>query len=113
MGIRRGMVVVVAALALVVGAGCAPLQPGQPVTTTTTPVDWTPPGPGNGVRQNEIQMIGSHNSYHSGLIPRWFEVLTWWTQQLGSLASGFGNVGELNYSHAPLTAQLDSGVRSF
>lgn len=112
MTFRRGLVGFVALIALV-GAACAPPQPGTSTPTTTTPVTWTPPGAGNGVRLNQIQLVGSHNSYHAGLIPHWFETLTWWTQQLGSLASGFGNVAELNYAHQPLTDQLNSGVRSF
>lgn len=116
MGIRRGsseLVVVVAALALIVGA-CTPpptYNPG-PTTTTTTTI-WNVPGPGNDVRLNQIQMIGTHNSYHVGPIPHYLEVLNWWVHQLGSIASSFGDVNELNYTHAPLTDQLNSGVRSF
>ncbi len=107
------MVVLVAVSALVVGA-CTPtpIGPGGTTTTTTTTI-WNTPGAGNGVRLNQIQMIGTHNSYHVGPIPHYLEVLNWWVGQLGSLASSFGNVNELNYSHAPLPDQLDSGIRSF
>ena len=47
------------------------------------------------LRINQLQVIGTHNSYHVRKAP----------------ATGRGS--ELNYSHPPLDVQLDRGVRSF
>lgn len=48
------------------------------------------------VRLNQLQYIGTHNSYH-----------------IRDAAKGKRGVAEWNYSHAPLDVQLDRGVRSF
>jgi hypothetical protein len=49
------------------------------------------------LRINQIQVVGTHNSYHV-------------RKQTGSNSRG---VPEWNYTHAPLDVQLDRGVRSF
>lgn len=54
------------------------------------------------LRMNQIQIIGSHNSYHAGLAPAEMEILR---QQNPKAAES------LDYRHAPISAQLDSGVR--
>jgi hypothetical protein len=54
------------------------------------------------VKMNEIQVIGTHNSYHAGLAPSAGKLL----QQQNPKA-----FEALNYSHPSLTAQLDGGVR--
>ena len=54
------------------------------------------------VHVNEIQVIGSHNSYHAGFAPsarQWME-----THNPKAMRS-------LDYHHAPLADQLSSGVR--
>ena len=112
MGIRRSATVAVVAMAMLLVGACTPTQPGPTVTTTTAVPTWTPPGPGHGVRLNQIQLIGTHNSYHVGPIPHLLGVYGWWFNLLGPLAAGFGNFSELDYRHAPLTDQLNSGVRS-
>ncbi|MCW1925647.1 phosphatidylinositol-specific phospholipase C1-like protein [Luteolibacter arcticus] len=56
-----------------------------------------------GPRLNEIQALGSHNSYH--LAPP--EAL------LGTLKAFNKNANAWNYSHPPLSAQLDAGLRQF
>jgi hypothetical protein len=56
------------------------------------------------VRLNQIQVIGTHNSYHAGLAPgveQWLE-----TQRPGAAAG-------LDYRHAPLDRQLAAGIRQF
>jgi hypothetical protein len=50
----------------------------------------------NDLRMNQLQVIGTHNSYHVREKP---------------IKSG--RATEWNYSHAPLDVQLDRGVRSF
>lgn len=54
------------------------------------------------VRLNEIQVIGSHNSYHSGFAPSERKYLE--MKNPKALRS-------LDYSHAPLPDQLNGGVR--
>ncbi len=54
------------------------------------------------VRINQLQVIGSHNSYHAGLTPGVVSVLT---------KSNPRAARSLDYSHPSLTAQLDNGVR--
>ena len=54
-------------------------------------------------RLNHLQAIGSHNSYHvappAGL--------------LGTLQKFNKDAAAWNYTHPPLTAQLDGGLRQF
>jgi len=54
------------------------------------------------IRLNQIQVIGSHNSYHAGLPPGIVKLLT---------ASDPDSLTGLDYSHAPLADQLSSGIR--
>lgn len=54
------------------------------------------------VRLNQIQVIGSHNSYHSGFAPSERKYLE--TKNPKALRA-------LDYSHAPLPVQFDGGVR--
>jgi hypothetical protein len=54
------------------------------------------------VRLNQIQVIGSHNSYHAGMGPHEMEFLR---------ARNPKAADDLSYSHPPLDAQLDEGIR--
>ena len=54
------------------------------------------------IRLNQIQVIGSHNSYHAGLAPS--EAA--WLQKLDAESAV-----ALDYRHPPLDVQLSSGVR--
>ena len=54
------------------------------------------------LRLNQIQVIGSHNSYHAGLTPGVAKLL----QKVNPKA-----FEGLDYSHADLTTQLDHGIR--
>ncbi len=53
-------------------------------------------------RINQIQVIGTHNSYHAGFGPS--------VEKLWQLKNPAAFAG-LDYKHQPLTQQLDSGVR--
>lgn len=53
-------------------------------------------------RLNQLQYIGSHNSYHAGLAPGETAV---WKQSDPELFA------KIDYAHPPLTRQLDDGVR--
>jgi hypothetical protein len=54
------------------------------------------------VKLNQIQIIGTHNSYHAGIAPN--ESKLWQTKY----AEAFKG---LDYQHQPLPQQFDSGVR--
>jgi hypothetical protein len=56
------------------------------------------------VKLNQIQVIGTHNSYHVGIAPN--EAKLW--QSDPGYAEAFKS---LDYQHPPLTQQFDSGVR--
>ncbi len=58
-----------------------------------------PPGT---VKMNQIQVIGTHNSYHAGIAPSETKI---WQQKYPQAYKG------LEYSHPSLTSQLDGGVR--
>lgn len=57
---------------------------------------------GDAVKLNQIQVIGTHNSYHAGIAPH--EAQLW----QGKYADAFKG---LDYQHQPLPQQFASGVR--
>jgi hypothetical protein len=54
-------------------------------------------------RMNQIQVLGSHNSYHTGVDPALYAYLH---EKYGKRMEG------LEYSHVPLEQQLDLGLRA-
>jgi hypothetical protein len=54
------------------------------------------------VKLNQIQVIGTHNSYHAGIAPNESQL---WQAKYADAYKG------LDYQHQPLPLQLDSGVR--
>ncbi|RUL79010.1 phosphatidylinositol-specific phospholipase C1-like protein [Dyella choica] len=54
------------------------------------------------LRLNQLQYLGSHNSYHAGLAPS--EAVIWQRKHFEKLAI-------VDYAHPSLTQQLDDGVR--
>jgi hypothetical protein len=57
---------------------------------------------GQALRMNQVQIIGTHNSYHAGLAPSEMALLEKQNPQAAK---------SLAYRHEPLAAQLDAGVR--
>ena len=57
---------------------------------------------GEALKLNQIQVIGTHNSYHAGIAP---SAARMWQEKNPALFKG------LDYSHPSLTEQFDSGVR--
>ena len=57
---------------------------------------------GDMLKLNQIQVIGTHNSYHAGIPPNASKL---WQEKNPQLFDG------LDYQHRPLTEQFDSGVR--
>lgn len=65
------------------------------------------------VRLNEVQYIGSHNSYHRApddLIQLW---LAFGAAAVPEVADALGDPAQLNYTHLPLPEQLELGIRTF
>src|ERR1700742_3552622 len=54
------------------------------------------------IKLNQIQVIGTHNSYHAGIAPS--EAKLWQAKYADAYKC-------LDYQHQPLTQQFDSGVR--
>jgi hypothetical protein len=57
---------------------------------------------GNVLKLNQIQVIGTHNSYHAGIAPS--ESKLWQAKEPEAYKG-------LDYQHQPLSQQFDSGVR--
>lgn len=91
---RRLLLAVLAGVLL--AAACSGDDDAAPASTTTTAPT---------VAMNEVQVLGSHNSYHLRPAP---EVLA------GIAAFDRALADELDYEHRPLTEQLDEhGIRQF
>jgi len=65
------------------------------------------------LRLNQIQLIGSHNSYHVAPEPRLLTSLESFAAKSPDIATGLGDPSSLAYTHAPLDTQLDRGARTF
>ncbi|MGD0445914.1 MAG: phosphatidylinositol-specific phospholipase C1-like protein [Edaphobacter sp.] len=57
---------------------------------------------GSALKLNQIQVIGTHNSYHAGIAPNESKL---WQAKYADAYKG------LDYQHQPLPQQFDSGVR--
>ncbi len=73
----------------------------------------TTPAGDDAVQLNELQFIGSHNSYHVAPEPPVLGWLSFLANAVPDVASALGDPQQLNYTHAPLTTQLQRGIRSF
>jgi len=72
-------------------------------STATSPATTAAPDPATLLRLNDIQVLGSHNSYHLRPIPVVFAAIGVVSQELAD---------SIDYSHLPLTEQLDTyGIR--
>ena len=72
----------------------------QPVDSETITNEYSPDL--DGLRINQLQVIGSHNSYKSAIEPTLYKALLPLRRDLQ----------ELDYAHPPLTDQLNLGLRS-
>jgi Phosphoinositide phospholipase C, Ca2+-dependent len=72
------------------------------VLLTALPCIAAAPDSGDSVKINQIQVIGTHNSYHAGLASSEAKL---WQQKNPTLYQS------LEYRHRPLDEQLNSGVR--
>lgn len=67
-----------------------------------SPIAFAQAGAADAIKLNQIQVIGSHNSYHAGIAPN---ETTLWLAKYSDAYKG------LDYSHPSLTRQFDAGVR--
>lgn len=116
---RRWTIGGVATTTLILGAmACAPstgIDPRTaPVTTTTIPSGYpaTPIGD-NLIRLNQIQLVGTHNSYHIAPAPQVLDLLSSAAAAAPGVSSSLGNPQSLNYTHATIPQQLARGIRTF
>src|SRR5580698_1969216 len=72
------------------------------VLLTALPCIGAAPDSGDSVKINQIQVIGTHNSYHAGLASSEAKL---WQQKNPTLYQA------LEYRHRPLDQQLNAGVR--
>jgi len=97
------------AVALVVGvSACSDNSTAtdpDAVTTTTSPTA--------ALRLNDLQYVGSHNSYHIAPEPRLLDKIKAIAEKVPDVAKGLGDPATLDYTHAPLETQLDRGIRTF
>lgn len=62
----------------------------------------SPPSMDEVVRLNQVQSVGTHNSYHRRLAPALFEILSSFDAKLAA---------SVDFEHRPIAEQLDAGVR--
>lgn len=100
-------------LALLLAAACAPSPPlnaddgSVGSGPAVFPVDET------AIRLNQIQMIGSHNSYHIAPSAQILGLLEAGVGIAPEVGRALGDPQQLNYTHPPLTTQLERGLRTF
>jgi hypothetical protein len=73
----------------------------------------TEPAGDDVVRLNELQFIGTHNSYKSAPDAAILNWLTFGASVAPQIADALGDPRQLNYDHPPLAVQLQRGVRTF
>ena len=100
----------VVACSAVLLAACAPTPTTPPptTTTTTTVVDPLPQAPvgDDAIRLNQIQLLGSHNSYHVAPDPSILNLLRAAASAFPAVASALGDPNALDYTHAPILAAV-------
>lgn len=110
----RGMVGVVAAMVLFGTAACATPPPNSgDGGLGTGEGEPTQPAGDDQVHLNELQFIGTHNSYKGATDTA---ILNWLKVAAGAvpdIADALGDPAQLSYAHAALPVQLQRGVRSF
>ena len=111
---RRVAALSVTVLALL-GAACATTPPSNSGSdgVGSGEGEATTPAGDDAVGLNELQFVGSHNSYHVAPEAPIMQWLAWGASVVPEVASALGDPEQLNYTHAPLTTQLARGVRTF
>ena len=98
---------------MVILGACSPTPPLNadtpqgPTTPPQLPIDEST------IRLNQIQMIGSHNSYHMAPSEQILGLLGSLSALAPGIASELGDPALLNYTQPPMTTQLQRGLRTF
>ena len=108
MGRISGRTLALVALMGAVALGCTPMS-----AAPTGPPEPTVVSGDDQIRLNQLQLIGSHNSYHTAPEGAVLLPLLLGSAVAPQLAQSLGDPLELNYNHAPLPTQLARGIRSF
>jgi hypothetical protein len=114
---RSGVVFALAMFVAVLIAACAPtgITPPTTSTTTTTVVDPSPQTPvgDDQIKLNQIQEIGTHNSYHVAPDAGILTVLENLAKAVPAVAGSLGDPSQLDYTHRSIPDQLAAGNRTF
>jgi hypothetical protein len=114
--VRRSVVIALVVSIVVVVAACAPtVSPPPTSTTTTTVVDPSPQTPvgDDQIHLNQVQEIGTHNSYHVAPDPFILTLLEDLAKAVPQVAGALGDPTQLNYTHGSIPDQLAAGNRTF
>lgn len=105
---RRPLASLIAPLVLIVGVTAC----SNNSTDTASDSPTTTAATAAALRLNQVQMLGSHNSYHIAPEPRLLDALKKLTETIPA-AKDIGDPSSIAYTHAPLDVQLDRGARTF
>jgi hypothetical protein len=83
------------------------------VPTAPTGPEPSVPSGDDAIGLNQLQYLGSHNSYKTAPSLGLLAALGLGAAAVPELAGSGLDPAQLNYGHRPLTEQLDSGIRSF
>jgi hypothetical protein len=113
---RRWTAACAIGVTLALGAACTAHAPAAegPATTTTIPPGYPDhPVGDDAIRLNQIQLVGTHNSYHISPDPDLIGLLLQLAQSFPQIAGPLGDPNELAYTHASIPQQLARGTRTF
>lgn len=107
----RGIAAALAAALVVAGCSDGSGTNAERASSTAAASTTTAPDPVDALRLNELQYIGTHNSYH--ISPNTSAAAATPDEQAGEQASAVAGVPMLDYTHDPLPQQLATGTRAF
>lgn len=109
---RRSTVAAIVAVAATIGpaiwAGCSSMEGPRP-SSRPHPRSATV----DGLRLDQVQVVGTHNSYHVAPDPEMRTKLRDLVERLSPGNPVVGEIAGLDFTHDPLATQLDRGIRSF
>lgn len=112
---RRAATVLAVLLAAGTVAACAPAPPSNTGNGEVPDGSGAPAVPigDDVVRLNELQFIGTHNSYKQAPAPALLQWLDFAAAAVPEVGQALGDPAQLNYDHPPLPVQLERGSRTF
>lgn len=104
----RGAIALTVAVMSAVGVSACTDDAATVAATTTSTTT-----PATALRLNDLQYVGSHNSYHVAPEPRLLDKIKALAASIPDVTKGLGDPASLEYTHAPLETQLNRGIRTF